>query len=102
MLRNNRVTGNDLGLGGEDRNGIDLAYDGNGTGNCWGPNTGVQVLQPADPAMFPACPFDGANAFSQDAQNALVGRAGPNAVNGWVRHPHKPRAGVQPLEVYAP
>ncbi len=102
VLRNNRVTGNDLGLGGEDRNGIDLAYDGNGTGNCWGPNTGVQVLQPADTAMFPACPFDGANAFSQDAQNALVGRAGPNAVNGWVRHPHKPRPGVQPLEVYAP
>jgi len=99
-LRNNRVTGNDFGLGGEDRNGMDLAYDGNGTGNCWGPNSGVQVTLPADAAMFPACPFDGANAFNSDAQGRLFGFAGANALNGWVRHPHKPRAGVKPLEVY--
>jgi hypothetical protein len=100
ILRDNRVTGNDLGLGGEDRNGIDLAYDGNGTGNCWGPNTGVQVTLPEDPAMFPGCPFGGANTFSADAQNRLLGFAGPSAVNGWVRHPHKARPGVRPLEVY--
>jgi hypothetical protein len=99
-LRGNRVTGNEFGLGGEDRNGRDLAYDGNGTGNCWGPNAGVQATLPADPAMFPACPFDGANAFSSEAQGSLLGFAGPNAVNGWVRNPHKPRAGVRPLEVY--
>jgi hypothetical protein len=99
-LRNNRVTGNELGLGGEDRNGIDLAYDGNGTGNCWGPNAGVQVTLPQNAALFPGCPFDGANTFDQDAQNRLVAYAGPNAVSGWVRHPHKPRRGVRPLEVY--
>src|SRR5919112_2330606 len=61
-LRNNRVTGNEFGLGGEDRNGRDLAYDGNGTGNCWGPNTGVQTTLPDDASKFPACPFGGANA----------------------------------------
>jgi hypothetical protein len=99
-LRSNRITGNEFGLGGEDRNGADLAYDGNGTGNCWGPNAGVERTLPAEPAMFPACPFDGANAFSQDAQDHLFGFAGANAVNGWVRHPHKARRGYEPLEVY--
>ena len=70
-----------FGLGGEDLNGRDLAYDGNGTGNCWGPNDGVRATQPADPAMFPACPFDGANTFSQAAQDQLLGLAGPNAAD---------------------
>jgi hypothetical protein len=101
-LRGNRITGNEIGLGGEDRNGIDLAYDGNGAGNCWGPNTGVQVTLPDNPALFPACPFSGANAFDPDAQGRIVGFAGPAAVNAWVRHPHKPRPGVEPLELYRP
>jgi hypothetical protein len=50
--------------------------------------------------MFPACPFSGANAFSQDAQTELLGFAGANALNGWIKHPHKARAGYTPLEVY--
>jgi hypothetical protein len=99
-LIGNRVTGNTFGAGGEDLNGRDLAFDGNGTGNCWGPNTGVQTTLPADPAMYPACPFSGANAFSQDAQTELLGFAGANALNGWIKHPHKARAGYTPLEVY--
>jgi hypothetical protein len=102
VLRGNRISGNQIGLGGEDRNGIDLAYDGNGTGNCWGPNTGVQVTLPDNPGLFPACPFSGANTFDPDAQSRIVGLAGPAAVNGWVRHPHKPRPGVRPLELYEP
>jgi hypothetical protein len=102
ILANNQVTGNAFGLGGEDRNGRDLAFDGNGSGNCWGPNTGVQNTAPADPAMFPACPFSGANAFSQDAQDQLVGWAGESAVGAWIRSPHKARAGVAPLETYQP
>jgi hypothetical protein len=99
-LIGNRVTGNTFGAGGEDLNGRDLAFDGNGTGNCWGPNTGVQSTLPADSAMFPACPFSGANAFSQDAQTELLGFAGANALNGWIKHPHKAKAGYTPLEVY--
>ena len=51
-------------------------------------------------AMFPACPFSGANAFSQDAQNQLLGFAGANALNGWIKHPHKAKPGYTPLEVY--
>jgi len=101
-LEGNRVTGNAFGLGGEDSNGRDLAYDGNGSGNCWGPNTGVQSTFPADPAFFPACPFTGANAFSQDQQSTMLGWAGANAVPNWVKHPHKPKPGYTPLEVYRP
>ncbi len=98
----NEVTGNAFGAGGEDRNGRDLAYDGNGTRNCWGPNDGVQTTLPAEPAAFPGCPFGGANAFSSATQAELLGYAGANALKGWIRYPHKPRAGVEPLEVYAP
>jgi hypothetical protein len=99
-LIGNQVTGNVFGAGGEDLNGRDLAYDGNGTGNCWGPNTGVQTTAPADPAVFPACPFGGANSFSSDHQSVLLGWAGANALNAWIKHPHKAKAGYTPLEVY--
>ena len=47
-LIGNQISGNVFGAGGEDLNGRDLAFDGNGTGNCWGPNTGVQNTLPAD------------------------------------------------------
>ena len=51
--------------------------------------------------MFTACPFSGANAFSQDAQrDELLGFAGANALKGWIKHPHKAKAGYTPLEVY--
>ena len=99
-LIGNQITGNTFGAGGEDLNGRDLAYDGNGSGNCWGPNTGVQATLPADGSTFAACPFDGANAFSSDAQGQLLGFAGANALNGWVKHPHKAKPGYTPLEVY--
>src|SRR5918997_1072269 len=79
-LIGNQVSGNAFGAGGEDRNGRDLAYDGNGSANCWGPNTGVQTTLPADGSVFAACPFAGANAFSKQAQDELVGFAGPNAL----------------------
>jgi hypothetical protein len=99
-LMNNRIDGNQFGLAGEDLNGRDLSYDGNGSGNCFGPNEGVQVMSPGDASMYPACPFAGANAFSQDAQNQLLGFSGANALTGWVKHPHKPQPGITPLEVF--
>ena len=99
-LIGNRISGNTFGAGGEDLNGRDLAYDGNGNDNCWGPNTGVQSTLPSDGSVFTSCPFSGANAFSQDAQNQLLGFAGKNALNGWIKHPHKAKPGYTPLEVY--
>ena len=60
----------------------------------------MQATLPADAAMFPACPFSGANAFSQDVQSELLGFIGANALKGWIKHPHKAKPGYTPLEVY--
>ena len=91
-----------FGLGGTDRNGRELAYDGNGSGNCFGPNTGVSVTIPADGSTFAPCPFAGANAFDRDAQIQMIGLAGPAAVDAWIKHPHASRPGYAPLEVFEP
>ena len=101
-LVGNTITGNAFGLDGTDLNGHDLAYDGNGTGNCIANNTGIQATLPADGSTFATCPFGGANAFSQDVQNQLLAFIGAGGLNGWVRHPHAARPGFEPLELYKP
>jgi hypothetical protein len=101
-LVGNTITGNAFGLDGTDLNGHDLAYDGNGTGNCIANNTGLQATLPADGSTFATCPFGGANAFSQDVQNQLLAFTGAGGLNGWVRHRHAARPGFEPLELYKP
>ena len=93
---------NAFGLGGTDLNGRDLVYDGNGTGNCFAGNTGVSVTIPADGSTLAACPFAGANAFSPATQAELLSFAGEAAVARWNKHPHAPKPGYVPLEVYTP
>lgn len=101
-LVNNQLKGNAFGKDGTDLNGRDLFYDGNGTGNCVSGNTGVQVSVPADQSTFAACPFTGANAFNQTAQNEAIGWAtAADPTSGWVRHPHTPIAGITPLETFS-
>ena len=92
-LIGNQISGNAFGAGGEDLNGRDLAFDGNGTGNCWGPNTGVQNTLPADSGMFPACPFSGPTRSartrrpSSSASRAPTrSRAGSTPAQGQARH----------------
>ena len=101
-LVGNQVSGNTFGVGG-DFNGRDLFYDGNGTGNCFGPNTGVRVTTPADASTMAPCPFTGANAFSPAAQGEAIGwTAGdPTHEAFWVRTPHPSRPGIVPLELYS-
>lgn len=101
-LVGNQVKGNTFGAGA-DLNGRDLFYDGNGSGNCFGPNTGVRVMTPADGSTMAPCPFTGTNAFSQAAQSEAIGwTAGdPTHEAFWVRAPHPARAGLVPLELYA-
>ncbi|QEC50061.1 hypothetical protein FSW04_22475 [Baekduia soli] len=100
-LVGNSITGNDFGLGGTDLNGRDLVYDGNGTDNCIGGNTGVLVTVPADASTMPACPFTGPNAFSADVQNELIGWAVDTTHEAFlIRHDHAPQAGLTPLEHY--
>jgi hypothetical protein len=101
-LEGNIVRDNAFGLGGTDLNGRDLAYDGNGSGNCFGGNSGVAVTIPADGSTLSPCPFEGANPFNPAAQSEMVALTGEAAVAGWIRHPHAPKPGFEPLEVYEP
>ena len=98
-LIGNKVTGNQLGAGGADMNGVDLFYDGDGSDNCFSGNTGVTTMQPANPAGFPACPFTGSNTFDLNAQNIAIGWAtNPDHEAGFQRHPHAAKPGYLPLE----
>jgi hypothetical protein len=101
-LVGNVVRDNAFGLDGTDLNGRELAYEGNGSGNCFGGNTGVSVTLPADGSTLAACPFSGANAFSADVQAQMLGLAGEAAVGSWIKHPHAPKPGYEPLELYQP
>jgi hypothetical protein len=101
-LVGNTVTGNEFGLGGTDLNGRELAYDGNGTGNCFAANTGVSVTIPADGSTLAACPFTGANAFNQDALIKMLALSGKDAVGQQIVHPHAPKEGFTPLVEYTP
>ena len=55
-LVGNVVRDNAFGLDGTDLNGRELAYDGNGTDNCFAGNTGVAVTIPADGSTLAAVP----------------------------------------------
>jgi hypothetical protein len=96
------VRDNQFGLDGTDLNGRELAYNGNGSGNCFSGNTGVSVTIPADGSTFAPCPFTGANAFSQPASDQMLSLAGEASVAAWNRHPHAPKPGFEPLELYTP
>jgi hypothetical protein len=106
-LVGNEFSGNSMGdntlaeAPGEDLNNIDIAYDGNGSDNCISGNTGVKVTIPADQSTFAACPFTGANAFSQDALGQMVAPAvADDHEQYWVKHPHRDIEGFIPLEHY--
>jgi hypothetical protein len=98
-LIGNAVEGNRFGRGGTDLNGRDFLADGNGSGNCWGPNTGVQVTYPDTAASFPACPFAGANAFSKPVQDQMLAwLVAADHESPYIVHPHAPKPGYTPLE----
>ena len=100
-LSGNSVTGNTLGAGGTDLNGHDLFYDGDGSGNCFGPNTGVNTMFPADGSTFAPCPFSGTNTFNKPPQDQAVSWAlAPDHEAAWQRHPHAAKAGYTPLEIW--
>ncbi len=101
-LVGNEVRDNEFGLGGTDLNGRELAYSGNGSGNCFGGNTGVSVTIPADMSMFPACPFAGANTPNAGALAEMLSLTGEGSVSKWNRHEHAAKKGFEPLELYKP
>jgi plastocyanin len=103
-LEGNVIQGNSFGKGGTDLNGRDLFYDGDGSGNCFSDNTGVQTTYPADLETFPACPFDGTNKLSGDTQNTAINWTvgDPTHEANWIVSPHAAIAGRAPLEHWTP
>jgi hypothetical protein len=101
-LIGNQVRNNEFGLNGTDLNGRDLAYNGNGSDNCWGPNTGVSVTIPADGSTLVPCPFTGANTPDQDAFVEMLTLAGKDAVGKQIVHEHAAKQGYAPLVEYTP
>lgn len=51
-----RFRNNASGLGGTDRNGRDIVFEGGGQGNCFSGNTGAETVIPADRSTMPECP----------------------------------------------
>jgi hypothetical protein len=97
LLEGNQVRGNEFGLGGEDLNGRDLFYDGSGSSNCFENNTTRSPNVPADSSTLVACGTP--NSFNEGARNEAIGWVadGTHEAN-WVRNPHKPITGIEPLE----
>jgi Periplasmic copper-binding protein (NosD) len=98
-LDRNTIRNNEFGLDGTDLNGREIIYDGSGSDNCFGGNTGLQNTIPAAAAL-PGCPFSGKNAFSQADRETLVSFTATGALANWIRHPHAPKRGFTPLEVF--
>ena len=59
---------------------------------------GVTSTFPADGSTFAGCA--GRTRSAPSVQQQMIGLIGENAVNGWNKHPHPPKAGYTPLEVF--
>jgi hypothetical protein len=93
-LANNVIQNNQFGLNGTDINGVDIAYDGNGTNNVFAMG-GVTSMFPADGSTFA-----NGGTFSKTVQDSMVGWTGEGAIASWKKHDHPPKAGFEPLEVF--
>jgi Periplasmic copper-binding protein (NosD) len=97
ILRNNVVRRNDFGLGGEDLNGRDMFYGGDGSGNCFEGNTLRSPTLPADGSTFVACGQP--NTLNDDARNQGIAFSLDSTHEAnWIRNPHKAIEGITPLE----
>ena len=102
-LVGNVVRDNHFGLGGNDLNGRELAYDGNGSGNCFG---GQHRRLGDDPRRR----LDGRAVPVHRRERVQPGGAGRDArprrrgerVAQWISHPHAPKQGFVPLELFKP
>jgi hypothetical protein len=105
VLRNNVVRRNEFGAG-NDLNGLDLVYDGNGSGNCFENNVTRSPSFPASNGPFSACPGPNPNHTEAGALPQIISMSvgdpkDPASFEAhWVKHPHATRKGIKPLERY--
>ena len=99
----NTFTNNDMGLGGNDLNGRDMAYDGSGRLNCFSGNTLRSPTVPANGGTFAPCPGPDPNtpdnSVLQEAANWITDETHEQY---WIRNPHAPHEGYNPLEHWTP
>jgi len=101
-LDRNIVSGNTFNKGGADMNGRDMVYNGSGTGNCFGGNTGVMTTVPAAPEVYPACPNTAKNVENGEPIGLMLSWAVQKQYRaGWIQHPHAAQAGMEPLVDWA-
>jgi plastocyanin len=101
-MRDNVVRGNRFGLDALDKNGRDLVYTGNGTGNCFENNAGVETTVPADPAAFPACPGPDNQDNTESIQLMFAAGVEKKYRENWLQQSHTPIQGIEPLTDYRP
>jgi hypothetical protein len=93
------VLNNDMGLGGQDLNGRDMAYDGSGSRNCFSGNTLRSPLVPADGKTFAECPGPDPNTpdstVLEEAGNWILDETHEQY---WIRNPHAAHDGYNALE----
>jgi hypothetical protein len=95
----NQITGNDFGLGGNDLNARDLAYDGTGRRNCMQDNVFRSPNLPADENTFHQCP--GPDENHQDNSvlaEGLKWLQDDTHEKYWIKHPHAAHKGYNVLE----
>jgi plastocyanin len=100
-LESNQIIGNQMGLGGTDKNGRDLFYDGSGNGNCFQDNATTTGNEPQDNSVFKPCPGPTPNGFRQDMRDLTVKWATDPPEQNWIRNPHAAKPGYNPLEHWA-
>ena len=95
----NEVTGNQFGLGGQDLNGRDIAYDGSGKLNCFQSNDLHSPTVPADGNTLATCPGPDPNHADPSVLQEGAAWLGDNTHEKyWVRNPHAAKPGYNALE----
>jgi hypothetical protein len=98
QLDSNVVRANQMGLGGADKNGRDLFYDGSGAGNCFEANVTTTINEPQDNAVFAPCPGPKPNLFRQDMRDLTLKWATEPPEANWIKNPRAAKAGYNALE----
>jgi hypothetical protein len=80
-----------------------MAYDGSGRRNCFAGNTLRSPTVPADGNTFAACPGPDPNHTDQSVLQEALNWLGDETHEAyWIKHPHAPHKGYNPLEHWTP
>jgi hypothetical protein len=96
VFRNNVFGKNSLAADGQDLNGRDIYYGGDGSGNCFEGNQTLSPNLPADNSTLVACGQP--NSPNNDAIGEAVSFSIDPPEQHWIKNPHATVDGATPLE----